>query len=64
MTVKKCGIHDCKRASKYFMSWQAKGRKVFGFVCSIHDRHFGRINLMAAGMTMQEAIENEEELVE
>ena len=52
-----CAITTCKRKGKYFMCWvNAEGDKVCGMVCAVHDRYFGRKNLIEAGMTKQEAI--------
>ena len=55
----KCMV--CHKKAKYFMGYNVKGIKKWGYVCPQHDRYFGRINLVAAGLTMDQAVQIERE---
>ena len=54
-----CEFQHCGRRAKYFMGWLENGDKKFGMVCATHDKILGRKNLMATGMTIEEAIKFE-----
>ena len=54
--MKHCEYNKCKRQAKYLMSWENKDDKHFGMVCATHDRSLGRVNLLKAGMPLNEII--------
>ncbi len=56
----KCEYCGCKRDAKYFMGWPVGTVKTCGYVCSTHDKLLGRKNLIATGMTLEEAIKFED----
>jgi hypothetical protein len=51
-----CAVEGCAHPAKYFMGWYNGKGKHFGFVCSTHDKYYGRGNLLRCGMSMTEAV--------
>lgn len=54
--IKVCQYLECDHTAQFLMGWNNKNGKHFGLVCATHDKKLGRLNLVKAGLSTEEAI--------
>ena len=59
-----CSIPNCNKEARFKNTFETDGQKKWGALCARHDNFFGRKNLLASGMTNDQAIAAERELKE